>query len=269
VNRFLLAALAVFLTGAAEAQDIREAWLTAPTGRYGHGVFGDGGEYASLAVNTADGRTLAYTIPDGSVFEDLHPRLADFDGDGLTEAWTIRSDTADGARLEAYGVRNGRLVRVLAGPAIGLGFRWLNPVSFGDFDGDDALEAAYVETPHIGGILTVLEAGAGGRLEISARLHTYSNHAFRSRDLDLAAILDIDGDGADDIVLPTQPHDRIAVVSMIGGKLVERWRSDALPAIAGGLRAEKTEAGAIVRYRTKHGGAAWLLIPKAGMTPPR
>jgi hypothetical protein len=37
--------------------------------------------------------------------------------------------------------------------------RRLNPVGFGDFDGDGAMEVAYVQTPHIGGILIVMRPG--------------------------------------------------------------------------------------------------------------
>ncbi|MGZ0187933.1 MAG: VCBS repeat-containing protein, partial [Alphaproteobacteria bacterium] len=84
--------------------------------------------------------TLTYSIPDESVFEDISPRLADIDQDGNQEAWVIRADDIDGARLEAYAVENGALVRRYAGPAIGQGFRWLNPVGVADFDGDGAFE---------------------------------------------------------------------------------------------------------------------------------
>lgn len=174
--------------------------------------------------------------------------LADIDGDGRDEAWVVRADAWDGARLEGYGLENGKLIRRYEGPAIGLGFRWLNPIGIGDFDGDGANEAAYIETPHIGGVLTVLRP-KGDKLDIVARAITaYSTHKIGSTSLDLGAIADVDRDGAMDFILPNQVHDRIAVVSLTGGKLVERWRSERMPRIAGGLTVTMQADGIAVVY---------------------
>ncbi len=174
--------------------------------------------------------------------------LADIDGDGRDEAWVVRADAWDGARLEGYGLENGKLIRRYEGPAIGLGFRWLNPIGIGDFDGDGANEAAYIETPHIGGVLTVLRP-KGDKLDIVARaIAAYSTHKIGSTSLDLCAIADVDRDGAMDFILPNQVHDRIAVVSLTGGKLVERWRSERMPRIAGGLTVTMQADGIAVVY---------------------
>lgn len=270
MRRAILTAALLLLAppaGAAGAEIVDAAYAR-PTERYAHGVLGDRIEWGSLRATLADGQAVEYVIPDASVFEDIAPRLADIDGDGRPEVWTVRADAADGARLEAYVVENEALVRRFAGPAIGVGFRWLNPVGVADFDGDGVSEAAYVETPHIGGILTVLKP-VDDRLQIVARLQTYSTHKIGSTRLDLAAIADLDRDGAAEIVLPTQLHDRLAVVSMHGGQLVERWRSAPLPTIGGGLNLVDHGAFWRARYVAADGAQAETRVPLADFEPTR
>lgn len=254
---FALASL--FAPGLAAAADIVHAAYAEPTDRYAHGVLGDRIEWAALEVEDAEGRRAIYRIPDASVFEDIAPRLADIDGDGEREAWVVRADATDGARLEAFVVLAGKLVRRYAGPAIGTGFRWLNPVGVGDFDGDGAAEAAYVETPHIGGVLTILKP-VGDKLEIVARKGAYSTHKIGSKRLDLAAIQDLDGDGSAEIVLPSQVHDRLVVVGMTDGKLVERWRSLPISRIGGGLTLTSDGGDWIADYETPAGAPARVVI---------
>lgn len=256
-----LAAALWALAAPAAAETITSARYDEPTDRYPHAVLGDALEWGALVATLPDGSELRFRLPDASVFEDIAPRLADIDGDGEMEAWVIRANATDGASLEAYEVQNGALARKYAGPAIGRGFRWLNPVGVADFDGDGQNEAAYIETPHIGGILTFLELW-NGALEISARGQTYSTHKIGSKRLDLAAVADIDGDGAADIVLPNQVHDRLLVASLIGGKVIERWRSERLPAtIAGGVRLSRDGEMWTARYDSAGGARKKVVIP--------
>lgn len=251
----------------AEGQaDIARAWLAEPTDRYPHGVLGDEIEANAIIVVGKDGRQSAFRLDDDTVFEFLTPMLADIDGDGRDEAWVVRADAWDGARLEGYGLEGGKLVRRYEGPAIGQGFRWLNPIGIGDFDGDGAKEAAYIETPHIGGVLTVLRP-KGDKLDIVARgTATYSTHKIGSVLLNLGAIADVDQDGAQDFILPNQAHNRIAVVSMIDGKLVERYRSDPGLRIAGNVEVAKLADGIAVRYQAISGTLVRLVIPASALT---
>ena len=115
--------------------NIATVWLAEATRRYGHGVLGDDIEAAALVVVTREGNRYTLRLDDDSVFEDLTPRLADIDGDGQDEVWTVRSDATNGARLEAYGLVDGAVRRVFAAAPIGTGYRWLNPVGIDDFDG--------------------------------------------------------------------------------------------------------------------------------------
>ncbi len=240
--------------------NIATAWLAEATRRYGHGVLGDDIEAAALVVVTREGKRHTLRLTDESVFEDLTPRLADIDGDGRDEVWTVRSDATDGARLEAYGLISGAVQRVFAADPIGKGYRWLNPVGIDDFDGDGRKEAAYVQTPHIGGILTIVRPH-GSRLVVVARARGYSNHALGSTRLDLAAVADLDGDGSADIVLPDQERRQLVVVSLVNGALVERWRSASGAVVAGGLTLVPDAAGWLARFLALDGATAVIAIP--------
>lgn len=200
--------------------DIAEAWLIAPTDRYGHGVLGDAIEAGGLRAVLRDGTSADFLLDKDSVFEDLRPRLADFDGDGRDEIIVVRSYLNAGAALSVFGARDGQLALLAETAPIGQPHRWLNPVGAGDFDGDGRREIAYVETPHIGGILRIVALEEGRLVEKGAR-RGVSNHAIGSRALQLSAILDFDGDGSDDILIPAQGRKSLVILSFAGGAFRE------------------------------------------------
>jgi len=191
---------------------IRAAWLSRPTQRYHHGVLGDAIEAGGLAVELADGRTLETVLGPGSVFEDLAPRLLDVDGNGQSDLVVVRSYLQRGAALAAYAVGAGGLGLLGQSPPIGRPNLWLNPVGAGDFDGDGRIELAAVVTPHIGGVLTLYRLEAG-LLRPIARQRGFSNHAMGSRQLGLAAILDVNGDSVVDLLVPNDNRRSLRVVS--------------------------------------------------------
>ena len=204
------------------ALDIKAVWLAGPTARYDHGVLGDAIEAAALKVETGAGKILTYQLPANSVFEDLTPRLADLDGDGHDEIVVVRSSAGAGAAVAVLGIRDDKLDLVAESPAIGLAYRWLNPVGAGDFDGDGKKDIAVVQTPHLGGVL-ILYRIEGDRLVEFARQTGYSTHAIGSTVLGMAAVLDLDGDGADDILLPDQTRRELLGIGYADGKFRVLW----------------------------------------------
>ncbi len=202
------------------SRNIRAAWLTEPTTRYAHGVLGDAIEAGGLAVETADRRTLHLRLPADSVFEDRYPRLADIDGDGEDEILVVRSYLDRGAVLAVIKAGADGLKIAAETPALGRPNRWLNPVGAADFDGDGRVEIALVETPHIGGVLKLYRPRDGGLTAAISRTGV-SSHAIGSRALGLAAILDANGDGVPDLLIPDQPHLRLLVLTHAGDRFAQ------------------------------------------------
>ena len=200
------------------SKQFKAAWLTGPTRRYLHGILGDSIEASGIAAIDQNGRRYDFTLDDDSVFEDLRVRLADLDSDGNEELIVVHSYQDAGAALAIFGVRNNKLVKVTETPAIGLSYRWLNPAVVGDLDGDGQMEIAYVETPHIGGILHVLSL-KGNKLIEKVQLRGVSNHAIGSRILDMAAIIDWNQDGISDIAIPNANRTAINIYSFKGGNV--------------------------------------------------
>ncbi|MFN0262714.1 FG-GAP repeat domain-containing protein [Tepidamorphus sp. 3E244] len=193
--------------------DIAEAWYTAPTRRYGHGVLGDAIEAGALAVRLRDGTVMEMELDARHVFEDLTPRIADLDGDGRNEVITIRSSLSGGAAVAVYGLRGETFRQVAASDDIGLRNRWLNIAAIHDFDGDGQLEIAAVRTPHIGGALQVWELGEEG-LRKQGELGGFSNHVIGSRALALSAMIDVTGDGKAELVIPDQSRENLMAVTV-------------------------------------------------------
>ncbi len=199
---------------------VRWAWLTGPTRRYAHGVLGDAVEASGMSVETAGGKVLSMTLGPEAVFEDRFPRAVDMDGSGGEAFLVVKSYIDRGAALALVGIRNGRLVPIAESDPIGSANRWLNPVGAADFDGDGRIEAAHVETPHIGGVL-VLTRFSRGKLDTVYRVPGFSNHRIGSRELGLSAILDADSDGVPDIVLPDRTRSTLRFVSFAKGRFRE------------------------------------------------
>ena len=241
---------------------IRRAWFAEPTEEYGHAILGDGIEAKALAIETADGALLTLRAPQGTVFEDLTPRLWDLDADGEAEAWVIRAGPREGARLEAYAIHQGEFILRFATDPIGQGYRWLNPVGVADFTGDGQREVALVQTPHIGGILTLYRP-AGVYLERVMRVPGFSNHAIGSRALGLSWIGDIDGDGAADILLPGQSRRELAAFGMADGGFRILGASERTGHIETGFAALQPETGGrVIVFADDTPSLRWLRLPE-------
>jgi len=200
------------------------AYLIDPTSRYRHGVFGETIEASGFVVER-DGHRLIYRLPENSVFEDRRLRLADMDKDGVPEVILIKSYLDRGAAIAVYALRADSIEQIAESQPIGLSHRWLNIAGIADFRGDGEMSIAAVLTPHLSGSLRLYRL-ADGKLSETARLDGITNHIFGTRNLDLARIDDVDGDGTPDIVLPTRTRDALAAVSFRSGKAVQISRRD-------------------------------------------
>jgi len=155
------------------------AWYDAPTTRYGHGVLGDaieaGALYAYAEGAGTDCDAIALVLDAAYVFEDVAPRLADLDGDGVNEIIAVRSSLSRGAQLAVYGGDGSSLTLLAATPFIGRPNRWLAPIGAADLDGDGLVEIAYIDRPHLARILRVWRYQAGVLHQV-ATLGGLTNH---------------------------------------------------------------------------------------------
>ncbi|CAE7922149.1 purA, partial [Symbiodinium necroappetens] len=211
---------------------IVKALLIAPTDRYGHGVLGDAVEAGGLRVITDGSLVLEIRLPQEAVFEDLVPRLLDLTGDGRDEVLVVKAYRDRGAALSLYGTTEEGLRLLGETPAIGRSNRWRNPAGAGDFDGDGRLDLVEVQTPHLGGVLQLWGWGEGG-FQPGARFAGVSNHAIGSRSLDLSAVLDLDGDGDDELLLPEMGLRGLLALDLRDGAWVRRARLEHAAPIAG------------------------------------
>ena len=139
------------ILGSAVHAGISAASYAEPTSRYDHGILGDAIEFGAVKITTDAGKVVTLRLPETRVFEDIAPRLVDVDADGDFEIVVIESSLQQGARLAIYDETG----FIAATPFIGRTHRWLAPIGAEDFDGDGAVELAYIDRPHLAKILRI------------------------------------------------------------------------------------------------------------------
>lgn len=191
---------------------IARAWLADPTTRYDHGVLGDAIEAGALIAELKGGKQIRFELSRSEVFEDIAPRLADLDGDGIEEIFLVKSSLAKGAALAIFALRDSRLVQIAQTPPIGRPHAWLNPAGIADFDGDGRIDIAFVRQPHVVGALELWSL-QDGALRKKGEWRDFSNHFIGSRALGMSATADIDGDGTLDLIIPSLDRRTLRIIS--------------------------------------------------------
>jgi len=201
----------------AEGRGIVKAMLSCATGRYAHGVLGDAIEAGCLIVEDDSQQVYQLDLPDHQVFEDLIPRIADINGDKRNDVVLVRSEQQQGAALTIYTLEQSAsatsLKELAATPPIGTGNRWLAPVGIADFNNDGNADIAYIQTPHIGGILKVWSIIDNDFQQI-AQSRGFSNHRIGSTRVSTAKLADYNEDGVTDMALPNQRRSNAVWVTL-------------------------------------------------------
>lgn len=189
-----------------------------PTDEYGHGVLGDAIEAAALAVADADtGAVEVHTFPGAAVLEGTGVVLADVDGDGGADPVLTLSRDAVGARQAV--LLDGEFV---LGEPIGRGNRWRHTL------GVDDGRILEVVTPHLARVFQVVELGDENTLRVTvSEADTIASHSIGSRDLDMAGLVDVTGDGTADVLGPAAGSEALRVLDGRTGAAV---RDIGLPA---------------------------------------
>lgn len=192
----------------ARGREIDRAWLADPTDRYRHGVLGDAIEAGSLVIERRDGSRGIVRLDADSVFEDITPRIAVIGGH--ERIVLVRSYLTRGSALAIVDPKSAAIVAET--PPIGRPNAWLNPAGIADFDGDGAIDIAFVRQPHVVGRLEIWSWRSGALSKITD-MPDVSNHAIGSRALGLSAVADFDGDGRPDLAVPALDRRSMRLIS--------------------------------------------------------
>lgn len=188
--------------------------LTDPTEEYKHGVLGDVIEAKSFTIVDSSDHSpevQTHSVPADDVIEGTGAIWMDWDGDGTREIVVTLSNSQDGARLALFGEKGERLAE---GPSIDMSNRWRHQLTIDAFGMNGELELVEVKTPHIGGIVGYYQWDqAAQKLVQVANISGYSTHDIGSRNLDMFASGDLDGDGQFELILPNQQKSALAILN--------------------------------------------------------
>ncbi|GHF61473.1 FG-GAP repeat domain-containing protein [Seohaeicola zhoushanensis] len=191
------------------------------TDAYGHNIMGRLQDMRLLTIHVTQAGSDRTTcpaealLPEDEVFEDIAPRIADLDGDGMPEVIVVQSDLRLGARLAIYD-RRARLIA--ATPPIGQPHRWLAPLGADDLDSDGRIEIAYVDRPHLARVLRVWRF-EGGHLTEVASAEGHTNHRIGDESISGGVRY---CDGRAEIVTLDPAWRRIQVTTLSDGQLETR-----------------------------------------------
>lgn len=197
--------------------------------------------WKSLEVRRRNGGVVKYTIPGDDLFVDRKPFIADLGKDGLQDVLAVRQTLDGESRLVVFAPMPHALVPFAETPPTLAGGR-LDPVAVADFDGDGTTEVAM--TNNTGGD-SYLETWRleQGKLVQQKRLYGY-NSQIPSRGLEgVGVVVDLNGDGVADLLLPRGDLMGVAVVTFKDGYNQQLLRQDLGTTVASGLTVTRNAQG--------------------------
>ncbi len=205
-------------------EDERLLVLSDPTDKYNHGILGDQFEAESLTLIETKPEiriSSVITLPENEVIEGISPIWVDLDGDHEREIVVTVSDLELGAGILVFSEAGERLAE---GPKMGRPFRWRHQIGYLNLGPSGENELVVVRTPHIGGVVEYYQY-SDGDLYIVAEHPGITSHILGSRNLDMAALGDFDGEGNNEILLPNPDLTELFAVRRTPSGAEEAWRA--------------------------------------------
>ena len=185
-------------------------------------MLGDGLEAGGIIVvesNPVLELVVKIEIPPPAVIEGITPIWVDVDGDGEREILVTISSPAEGSRLVLYSEAG----LVLAeGPSAGQAYRWRHQLAAVPLGVGGKILIVDVLRPHLDATLEFF-SWEGDRLVLQAELPGYSSHRIGSRNLDMALVGDLDGDGVLEVVVPDKTQETLHGLEYNNGQAIEVW----------------------------------------------
>jgi len=200
----------------------RLLFLSGPNDQYDHGVLGDSLEATSISLveTIPELRLIRHIeIPPPGVIEGIAPIWVDMNSDGTREVLVTVSDYSSGARLVLFSEEG----QILAeGPAAGQGYRWRHQLAAAPLGPAGEMLIIDVLRPHLDATLEFF-SWEGDRLVLQAELPGFSSHGIGSRNLDMALVGDLNGDGLLEVVLPGLGQESMYGISYRNGRAEIMW----------------------------------------------
>lgn len=198
-----------------------DVWLADAAARDGTGVL-PGPLAGAVVGRDRKGRAHRFDLPLDQGIDALAPWLADLDGDGTDEIVTTTVRAGGGSVLTVLSYRDSGFAIAWESDAAAAGV-WRDIVGIADLDGDGVPEIATVTAGDGLGRLELWQRNGDAYVQAVA-LKDFASLVPGTRTAGIAAVADMDGDGIEDLVLPSLDRMSLRVISFAAGQVAEPYR---------------------------------------------